>query len=111
MSGDIAYFQIDVADGERAKAFYSGLFGWEIGAGNVPGGFHFGGTRPPGGGMGGGETQFRPLVYFGVDDLGAGIEKVRELGGHAGEPGEAGPGRFAVCKDDQGVEFGIFEFS
>jgi uncharacterized protein len=111
MSGDLVYFQLNVADGEKAKAFYGGLFGWEIEAGNVEGGFNFGGVSPAGGGSGGGPTEPRPLVYFSVDDLDAGIARVRELGGEAGEPEQAGVGRFSVCKDDQGVEFGIFEFS
>ena len=111
MSGDLVYFQLNVADGEKAKAFYSGLFGWEIEPGNVPGGFQFVGPSPHGGAFAGGQTDPRPLVYFDVDDLEAGMEKVRELGGEAGEPQQAGAGRFSVCKDDQGVEFGIFEMS
>ena len=32
VSGDLVYFQINVADGEKAKAFYGGLFGWEVAA-------------------------------------------------------------------------------
>lgn len=28
--GDITHIDIPVGDMERAKAFYSGLFGWEI---------------------------------------------------------------------------------
>ena len=74
----------------------------------MPGGFNFEGPSPPGGAFGGGKTDERPLVYFGVDDLEA-IAKVKELGGEAGEPQKAGVGRYAICKDDQGVEFGIFE--
>jgi len=109
VSGDLVYFQINVEDGDKAKAFYGGLFGWEIEPGNVPGGFQFAGPTPPGGGFGGGATDPRPLVYFDVDDLEAGIERVRELGGEPGEPQQAGVGRFSVCRDDQGVEFGIFE--
>ena len=90
VSGDLVYFQINVADGEKAKAFYGGLFGWEIGQGNVEGGFQFDGPSPHGGGFGGGETDSRPLVYFDVDTLEDGIAKVKELGGEAGEPTEGG---------------------
>ena len=112
MSGDIVYFQLNVADGEKAQAFYGELFGWKTTPGNVPGGFNFEGTNPPGGGAGGvGEPKERPLVYFGVDDLKAGRAKVVELGGEAGEVQQAGPGTFAVCRDDQGVEFGLFAFA
>ena len=109
MNGDVVYFQLNVADGEKAKAFYGGLFGWVAAPGNVPGGVNFEGPSPPGGAFGGGETDARPLVYFGVDDLEAALARVRELGGEAGEPEQAGVGRFAICKDDQGVEFGIHE--
>ena len=111
MSGDLVYFQINVADGEKAKAFYAGLFGWEIGHGNVEEGFQFGGPTPHGGALGGGKTDPRPLVYFDVDELDDGIARVKELGGEAGEAKETGMGRYALCKDDQGVEFGIFEFA
>ena len=111
MSGEIAYFQLDVADGEKAQAFYGALFGWKATPGNVEGGFNFEGASPPGGGVGGAEEpKDRPLVYFGVDDLEAGRSKVEELGGQAGESKQAGPGRYAVCRDDQGVEFGLFQF-
>ena len=108
-SGDIVYFQLNVADGEKAKAFYGGLFGWSASEGNVPGGLNFEGLSPPGGAFGGGETDSRPLIYFDVDDLEAGIARVKELGGEAREAQKAGVGRYAVCKDDQGVEFGLFE--
>jgi hypothetical protein len=110
VSGDLVYFQINVADGEKAKAFYTALFGWQVSPG-VPGGFQFEGPRPPGGGFGGGETHPRPTVYFDVENLEEGIARVKELGGEAGEPEKAGVGRFAMCKDDQGVEFGIIEFA
>jgi hypothetical protein len=31
---------------------------------------------------------------------------VKELGGEAAEPEQVGVGRYALCKDHQGVEFG-----
>lgn len=108
--GDLVYFQINVADGERAKAFYGGLFGWKATPGNVPGGLNFEGPSPAGGAFGDGETDSRPLVYFAVDSLEEGLTRVNDFGGEAGEPEQAGPGRYAICKDDQGVEFGLFEF-
>jgi hypothetical protein len=108
VSGDLVYFQLDVADGERAKAFYGGLFGWKATEGSVPGGFNFDGPSPHGGGLGGVETKSRPLVYFQVDDLEAARAKVTELGGEAGDPRPSEVGSFSICKDDQGVEFGIF---
>jgi len=108
MSGDLVYFQINVADGERAKAFYGDLFGWQPIPGSVPSGFNFEGPSPHGGGLGGTETESRPLVYFDVDDLEQAIAKVKELGGEAGEPKGSEVGRYSICRDDQGVQFGIF---
>jgi predicted enzyme related to lactoylglutathione lyase len=48
-------------------------------------------------------------VYFEVDDLDAALERVRALGGETGEPQGGGAGRYANCRDDQGVEFSIFQ--
>jgi predicted enzyme related to lactoylglutathione lyase len=51
-----------------------------------------------------------PRVYFDVDDIKAGVARVSELGG---EGGEAFPvpsmGWFAVCKDTEGNEFGLWQ--
>jgi len=46
--GDLVCFTIPVADGERGKAFYGGLFGWEFATGNVPGGFQVSNSQSPG---------------------------------------------------------------
>jgi predicted enzyme related to lactoylglutathione lyase len=49
-------------------------------------------------------------AYFDVDDINDGVARVRELGGSAGEalPVPA-MGWFAVCNDDQGNEFGLWQ--
>jgi uncharacterized protein len=45
-----------------------------------------------------------------VEDIEAAVKRVRELGGTADEPGLAETGgRFASCRDDQGVEFGLHQ--
>jgi hypothetical protein len=49
-----------------------------------------------------------PRVFFGVDDIEAGVARVRELGGEAGEPQEIESGFMAECRDDQGVPFGLW---
>ena len=50
-------------------------------------------------------------IFFGVTDIGATVATVRELGGEAEDPGPAVPGfgRFAYCRDDQGVRFGLHQ--
>jgi predicted enzyme related to lactoylglutathione lyase len=107
-AGDLVYFVVPAADAERAKAFFGGLFGWEFSEGNVPGGFNIEGSTPPGGLFGGGEGE-RPMPYFEVDDIFAAVAKVLELGGDADEPQEIPSGWMSRCRDDQGVEFGIWQ--
>jgi predicted enzyme related to lactoylglutathione lyase len=49
-------------------------------------------------------------AYFDVDDINAGATRVRELGGQANEPGPVpGMGWFAVCRDTEGNEFGLWQ--
>jgi predicted enzyme related to lactoylglutathione lyase len=108
MPGDLVYFVIPAADAGRAQAFYGDLFGWSFSTGNVPGGFNIEGSSPPGGIFGGGEGS-RPHPYFDVDDIQAAAAQVRELGGEASDPEEIPSGWMSHCKDDQGVEFGLWQ--
>ena len=49
-------------------------------------------------------------AYFDVDDINAGAERVRALGGEADKPGPVpGMGWFVTCKDPQGTEFGLWQ--
>jgi predicted enzyme related to lactoylglutathione lyase len=52
-------------------------------------------------GPGPGDTASLP--YFTVADLGATLERVRELGGHVIHPGE----RWAICRDSEGSPFAL----
>jgi predicted enzyme related to lactoylglutathione lyase len=109
-AGDLVYFWLSTRDAEKAKQFYGGLLGWRFSEGNAPGGWNVEGSTPPGGLHGGG-GEARANVCFEVDDLEAGMEKVRELGGEAGEPQPTEAGRFSICRDDQGFEFCIWAAS
>jgi uncharacterized protein len=116
MTGELSFFEIGVGDADKARAFYGALFAWRfaeppsghgamIDTPNVPGGVH-------GGDQGGGV-----YVFFGVDDMDAAVERVRELGGEAeaipgadeSEENVAKFGRFMLCRDDQGSSFGLHE--
>jgi len=49
-------------------------------------------------------------TYFDVDDINAGSARVKELGGEAGEATPVpSMGWFAVCKDVDGNEFGLWQ--
>ena len=108
MTGELSFFELGVADMQRARNFYGSLFGWKFadeGGGatietpNIRGGLHG-----------------SPYVFFRVDDLDAALVRVRELGGDPGEDvGGQDPdtvarfGRFVLCKDDQGSSFGLHQ--
>lgn len=56
------------------------MTGWEFAPGNVPDGYH----------------------------IHAALERVRELGGDAGEAQEIASGYMARCRDDQGTELNLW---
>jgi len=109
MAGDLVYFTIGVPDSERGRNFFQGVFGWEFASGNIAGGYHITGTNPPGGMHSGGSAPgFRP--YFHVQDIETTVERIRQLGGTAGEiKGSALSGAYADCTDDQGTQFSLFQ--
>jgi uncharacterized protein len=108
MTGELTFFEIGVADAARARAFYSGLFGWRIEPGPSAEGFRIS-TPTISGGMHGGDEGASPIVFFGVADLEAAMVRVRDLGGRADRPQEGSFGRFALCRDDQGSPFGLHQ--
>ncbi len=59
------------------------------------------------GGLGGGRQGHAPELWFAVDDARAAADRVRELGGTAGDPSVGEHGTHVRCTDDQGVAFGI----
>jgi predicted enzyme related to lactoylglutathione lyase len=72
--------------------------------------FQIGGQTVAGvNGMGGDESPFW-LTYFMYDDVDAGFERVRELGGELlGEPFDSSYGRFARVRDPQGAVFALIK--
>jgi len=118
MDGSVSFFELGVADTDKARTFYGQLFGWEfadegtestvegatIETPNIPGGLH------------GNDPGASPYLFFRVDDLAAALERVRELGGSIGdyvsneqEDTVARFGRFVICTDDQGSSFGLHQ--
>lgn len=98
-------------DFDRAKTFYSEVFGYHLGdLSNAD----FSYTtldldgRPIGGLGGISEGESHWSTYFGVTDTDAAVAKVVQLGGSVrGEPSDSPYGRMAQVTDDQGVAFNI----
>jgi predicted enzyme related to lactoylglutathione lyase len=115
MTGEPTFFEMGVGDTARARAFYSGLFGWRLEPGPSAGSYRIATPTIPGG-MHGNDEGAGALVFFGVPDLQAAMTRVRELGGHAealesraDETREVSFGRYALCRDDEGFPFGLHQ--
>lgn len=111
MPGQLVHFELPADDTERARAFWSSLFGWTFEGWEGPVEYHqtqAGG--PPGGAIYPKQDgEHGPLVYFDVEDIGSAVERIRELGGEADD---AAPiphvGWYARCSDTEGNRFSLF---
>jgi predicted enzyme related to lactoylglutathione lyase len=110
MPGEPSYIELGVPDLEAARRFYGSLLGWalsQVGTGGevetqtLPIGIH------------GGDAEAQFELFFTVDDLDASTAKVIERGGSVlGDAHDSGEfGRWAECRDDQGVRFGLRQAS
>jgi predicted enzyme related to lactoylglutathione lyase len=112
MPGQIVHVEIPADDTAKAREFWSGLFGWQWQQMEGPFEYHMTQISEQ---TGGAVTTMEPgkrgpRVYFDVDDINAGAARVKQLGGEANEPGPVpGMGWFAVCKDSEGNEFGLWQ--
>ncbi|MFB7369522.1 VOC family protein [Streptomyces sp. NPDC056222] len=121
--GSLSWTELYTSDAAAAKEFYGGVFGWQFGDMELPGG---GGTyslitpaglpeeRMHGGLMEMPEenlalTNGRPYWHpvFNVTDCDAAVAKVTENGGtiQMGPDDAEGVGRLAVCVDPAGADF------
>jgi len=112
MAGKVVHVEIGAADVDRAQAFYSGVFGWQIGASQMPDfdyrmfqtGENEGGALMPSDDRG----NFR--VYLDTDDIDASIAKVQEYGGVAEDKSHVpGHGWMAHCRDSEGNAFSLWQ--
>ena len=113
MAGQMVHVEIPAGDTAKARAFWGGLFGWQFQAyEGSPSEYHM--TRfseTQGGAITEADGDKRgPRVYFDVDDINAGVAKVRELGGEASEAMPVpSMGWFATCSDVEGNGFGLWQ--
>lgn len=112
--GDITHIDIPVGDIERAKGFYSGIFGWDIQ--EVPGYEGYPMWQAPnkisGGGLAPRSDGFTsPRSYVEVDSIDDTLAKVTDLGGRvAMAKQEISPTSWwASFVDPEGNEIGLYE--
>jgi uncharacterized glyoxalase superfamily protein PhnB/predicted enzyme related to lactoylglutathione lyase len=109
---EIGYYVLGRPNLDRAKAFYGSVFGWRFAEENpTPDGFrgaHVESSKVPFGladdpGIG----AWQP--YIRVTDLPATLDRIRAAGGEVLEQHTYGSGPNARCRDDQGVEFDLYQ--
>jgi uncharacterized glyoxalase superfamily protein PhnB len=113
VAGELGYYTFYVPDVDRAATFYGALLGWTFEpASPTPDGVHRGrhirNTLVPMG-VNDDPQMASPSLYYRVSDLAVMVAKVRELGGEVLSVTDYVAGGTAVCRDDQGVEFQLWE--
>jgi len=113
MPGQIVHIEIPADDTEKGRAFWGSLFGWTFESfPGGPGEYHMTRLAEQ---QGAAITNMEPgkrgtRAYFDVDDIRAGVARVNELGGEAGDPMPVpSMGWFSTCKDPHGNEFGLWQ--
>ncbi|HET7044992.1 MAG TPA: VOC family protein [Gaiellaceae bacterium] len=113
MAGKMVHFEIPASDTGRAKAFWSGVFGWQFGDSAMVD-MDYSMVRT-GDDQGGAVYQSEQageglIVYYDTDDIDASVEKVREHGGRADDKAPIPHvGWFARCTDTEGNDFSLFQ--
>lgn len=114
--GALIWNELSTSDLPRAKAFYSGVFGWGWGGSDQyaevqVSGRSVGAAMPRPQGMPA-EVPDHWLVYFASDDIDGDFRRATDLGATGlvdptDVPGDSG--RFAVLADPQGAMFGLYK--
>ena len=112
--GDITHIDIPVDDVDKATAFYSTLFGWQIAA--LPEYADYPMWRAPnqvsGGGLATRTADFtQPRSYVEVDSIDTALTSVEGLGGAVAAPKSpiSDTSWFAVVREPSGNLMGLFE--
>lgn len=116
MKHTFVHFEIPADDLERAKTFYSQLFGWQIQASEGFGDYLLIQTGEEGKDLGGGmmkrQAPNQPYVnYVHVESVADYTARVEKLGGQVVIPKSPVPGMgwFAHCLDSEGNLFALWE--
>jgi predicted enzyme related to lactoylglutathione lyase len=106
--GDLGYVTIEVLDSARTRAFYQSVLGWRFSPGRVGDGWNVEQVVPMTG-MHGGNQQATTVPMYRVEDIDAAISRIRTAGGSAPEPDRQFYGLQALCVDDQGTRFYVWQ--
>lgn len=113
MANTVNYFEIGSPDPQRTRAFYGGLFDWEIGAPGGPYSPVNGGDAGHDGGLwdtGSLQGENWAIFYVQVDDVDAAFARAQELGATVAIPiTDNGRIEFAHLIDPLGNRFGIWK--
>ena len=118
--GSLAWTQLNASDPDKAKPFYTQLFGWKVqDDANPMGGVYTTWLKPdgPAGGMmampPGAPIPSHWLSYFAVEDTDATHAAAVRAGGQSYVPPTdiPGMGRFSVLADPQGAFFALVKFA
>jgi predicted enzyme related to lactoylglutathione lyase len=124
MSGRVVHFEVPFDDGDRARGFYQGAFGWTMMpmpgtnytmVSTGPTTENVGPSEP--GYIGGGLTERSellqgPVITVDVDDIDAALAKVEQLGGKTVRPRQdigGGMGFTAYFTDPEGNLVGLYQ--
>jgi predicted enzyme related to lactoylglutathione lyase len=112
MAGQIVHIEIPADDTGKGREFWGSLFGWTFEAYPGPWEYHMTQVTDD---TGAAVTDMEPgkrgvRVYFAVEDIKAGAERVTELGGKADEASPVpSMGWFSICTDPHGNEFALWQ--
>lgn len=113
--GEFTHLELPADDVERAKTFWSAVAGWQFGEVEGFSGYHMFQSSPGAGGAIGKRGEMAPQqlrLYVVVDSLEDGCAAAEANGGSVVEPPTEigqGMGRFAVIRDTEGNELGLWQ--
>ncbi|MDQ1423348.1 MAG: hypothetical protein QOD72_846 [Acidimicrobiaceae bacterium] len=106
---ELGYFTLGFADTHKARRFFGALFGWQSEQGHAGADYaHIANTHVPLGFTPDG-VDSPPTLYFRVDDVDRYAGRVVELGGRVVARATYESGLNAICRDDQGREFQLWQ--
>ena len=111
MHGDVSFVELGTTatDTEPSRRFFERVFGWPFQPMAEGGGWFKAPSMSVG--LHGGDSEPKVYLFFDVPDLEQAVARVREAGGESGSSlaEEPGFGRFAHCRDPQGIPFGLHQ--